>query len=78
MIKQLSAILRLAIALDRRQIGAIKTLECRYDNEYKQLHLHLTPTQPNDDCVLELWNLDYKKPIFEQEFQVKVITTLHK
>lgn len=78
MIKQLSAILRLAIALDRRQIGAIKSLECRYDNEYRQLHLHLTPTQPNDDCVLELWNLDYKKPIFEQEFQVKVITTLHK
>ncbi len=77
-IKQLSAILRLAIALDRRQIGAIKSLECRYDNEYKQLHLHLTPTQPNDDCALELWNLDYKKPIFEQEYQVKVLTTLHK
>lgn len=77
-IKQLSAILRLAIALDRRQIGAIKNLECRYDDEYRQLHLHLTPSLPNDDCALELWNLDYKKPIFEQEFQVKVITTLHK
>ncbi|BAQ62601.1 exopolyphosphatase [Geminocystis sp. NIES-3708] len=77
-IKQLSAILRLAIALDRRQIGAIKSLECRYDSEYRQLHLHLTPSLPNDDCALELWNLDYKKPIFEQEFQVKVITTLHK
>lgn len=78
MIKQLSAILRLAIALDRRQIGAIKNLECRYDSEYRQLHLHLTPTQLNDDCALELWNLEYKKPIFEQEFQVKVVTTLHK
>ncbi|NCO75925.1 MAG: Ppx/GppA family phosphatase [Cyanobacteria bacterium] len=78
MIKQLSAILRLAIALDRRQIRAIKTLECRYDHEYRQLHLHLTPRQPNDDCALELWNLDYKKPIFEQEYQVKVLTTLHK
>lgn len=77
-IKQLSAILRLAIALDRRQIGAIKSLECRYDSEYRQLHLHLIPSLPNDDCALELWNLDYKKPIFEQEFQVKVITTLHK
>ncbi|BAQ66394.1 Ppx/GppA phosphatase family protein [Geminocystis sp. NIES-3709] len=77
-IKQLSAILRLAIALDRRQIGAIKNLECRYDQEYRQLHLYLTPTQPDDDCALELWNLDYKKPIFEQEFQVKVLTTLHR
>lgn len=75
-IKQLSAILRLAIALDRRQIGAIKTLECRYDEEYRQLHLHLIPRYPDDDCALELWNLDYKKPIFEQEFQVKVVTTL--
>lgn len=77
-IKQLSAILRLAIALDRRQIGAIKELECQYDSEYRQLHLHLTPAQPDDDCSLELWNLDYKKPIFEQEFQVKVLTTLHR
>jgi exopolyphosphatase / guanosine-5'-triphosphate,3'-diphosphate pyrophosphatase len=78
MIKQLSAILRLAIALDRRQIGAIKQLECQYDSEYRQFHLHLTPAQPDDDCSLELWNLDYKKPIFEQEFQVKVLTTLHR
>ncbi|MGI0481250.1 Ppx/GppA phosphatase family protein [Geminocystis sp. CENA526] len=77
MIKQLSAILRLAIALDRRQIGAIKELECQYDSEYRQLHLHLTPAQSGDDCSLELWNLDYKKPIFEQEFQVKVLATLH-
>jgi len=75
-IKQMSAILRLAIALDRRQIGAVKTLECKYDEEYKKLHLHLTPTTTNDDCALELWNLEYKKPIFEQEFDVKVIATL--
>lgn len=77
MVKQLSAILRLAIALDRRQIGAIKALECKYDQEYRQLHLHLYPTIPGDDCALELWNLDYKKPIFEQEYGVKVLVTLH-
>ncbi|AFZ53552.1 Ppx/GppA phosphatase family protein [Cyanobacterium aponinum] len=78
MVKQLSAILRLAIALDRRQIGAIKDLECRYDEEYKQLHLHLHPTIVGDDCALELWNLEYKKPIFEQEYGVKVLVTLHR
>jgi len=75
-IKQMSAILRLAIALDRRQLGAIKDLECKYDSEYDKLHLHLTPTVKNDDCALELWNLEYKKPIFENEFEVKVLATL--
>ena len=77
-VKQLSAILRLAVALDRRQIGAIKTLECKYDSEYKQVHLHLFPRKFGDDCALELWNLEYKKPIFEQEFEVHLLTTLHK
>lgn len=77
-IKQMSAILRLAVALDRRQIGAIKNLESKFDDEYKQLHLHLTPSQPDDDCALELWNLEYKKPIFEQEYELKVVTTLHR
>ncbi|HIK36525.1 MAG: Ppx/GppA family phosphatase [Geminocystis sp.] len=77
-VRQLSAILRLAIALDRRQIGAIRDLECEYDPEYRRIHLHLYPQNPQDDCALELWNLDYKKPIFEQEYNVRVIATLHR
>lgn len=76
-VKQLSAILRLAVALDHRQIGAIKTVKCKYDEKYKKLYLHLLPTAPNDDCVLELWNLDYNKLIFEDEFGVEVITILN-
>ncbi|HAC65155.1 MAG TPA: exopolyphosphatase [Cyanothece sp. UBA12306] len=76
MVKQLSAILRLAVALDRRQIGAIKQIQCKYDAEYKKLHLHLVPTNNNDDCALELWNLDYKKSVFESEFDVKIVATL--
>ncbi|ACK67620.1 Ppx/GppA phosphatase [Rippkaea orientalis PCC 8801] len=76
MVRQLSAILRLAVALDRRQIGAIKTIECKYDAEYKKLHLHLFPTNPKDDCSLELWSLDYNKEVFEQEFVVKFVVTL--
>lgn len=75
-IKQLSAILRIAVALDRRQIGAIKHLECKYDPEYQKLHLHLFPSKVNDDCALELWNLEYKKLIFQEEYGVKVIATL--
>ncbi len=75
-VRQLSAILRLAVALDRRQIGAIHSFDCKYDPEYRKLHLHLTPTQSDDDCTLELWNLDYKKTVFEEEFGVKVVSTL--
>lgn len=75
-VRQISAILRLAVALDRRQIGAIQNFECKYDPEYQTLHLHLVPTQADDDCGLELWNLDYKKVVFEEEFGVRVIATL--
>ncbi|GBF81251.1 Ppx/GppA phosphatase family protein [Aphanothece sacrum] len=75
-IKQLSAILRLAVALDRRQIEAIKEIECKYDAEYKKLHLHLVAVNPDDDCALELWNLEYKKIVFEDEYGVKLIATL--
>ena len=76
MVRHLSAILRLAVALDRRQIGAIKKIECKYDPEYRTLHLHLFPNNAEDDCALELWSLDYKKPVFEEEFGVKVVATL--
>ncbi|MEB3192437.1 MAG: Ppx/GppA phosphatase family protein [Snowella sp.] len=76
MVRQLSAILRIAVALDRRQAGAIQHLDCKYDPEYRKLHLHLFPTQAEDDCSLELWNLDYKKVVFEEEFCVKVVATL--
>lgn len=75
-VRQLSALLRLAVALDRRQIGAIESFECKYDHEYKQLHLHITPINPDDDCALELWNLNYKKVVFEEEFNTKILATL--
>jgi exopolyphosphatase / guanosine-5'-triphosphate,3'-diphosphate pyrophosphatase len=76
MVKQLSAILRIAVPLDRRQIGAIEGFECKYDAEYKTLHLHLFTSNPDDDCTLELWNLDYEKSVFEEEYDVKLVTTL--
>lgn len=69
-IKQLSAILRLAVALDRRQIGAIKDLTCVYDPVKRFLKLNLIPANIADDCALEIWNLNLEKPIFEEEYQV--------
>jgi exopolyphosphatase / guanosine-5'-triphosphate,3'-diphosphate pyrophosphatase len=75
-VSQLSALLRLAVALDRRQIGAISGVECEYHPQTQELHLLLFPSQPDDDCALELWSLDYKKPVFEDEFKVKLVAHL--
>ncbi|HEY9667505.1 MAG TPA: Ppx/GppA phosphatase family protein [Coleofasciculaceae cyanobacterium] len=73
---QLSALLRLAVPLDRRQIGAVARVQCEYHPAAKELHLRLFPSQPNDECTLELWSLNYEKGAFEQEFGVKLIATL--
>ncbi|XTZ20739.1 MAG: Ppx/GppA phosphatase family protein, partial [cyanobacterium endosymbiont of Rhopalodia fuxianensis] len=76
-VKQLNTILRLAVALNSRQIEAIKTVKCRYDEEDKKLYLHLLSTDSNDDCTLEMWNLNYNKLVFENEFGVKVVAILN-
>ncbi|HEY9653155.1 MAG TPA: Ppx/GppA phosphatase family protein [Coleofasciculaceae cyanobacterium] len=76
MVNQLSAILRLAVALDRRQIGAVQRLRCEYYPDVRELHLRLQPSQPDDNCTLELWSLNYEKEVFEVEFGVKVIAML--
>ncbi|AFZ44200.1 Ppx/GppA phosphatase [Halothece sp. PCC 7418] len=76
MVSEVSAILRLAVALDRRQIGAITAVHCNYKEEKQELELELFPKDVNDDCALELWNLDDKKVIFENEYGVKVIPKL--
>jgi exopolyphosphatase/guanosine-5'-triphosphate,3'-diphosphate pyrophosphatase len=75
LVSQMSAILRLAVALDRRQIGAIKAIKCHFPTS-AELILELTPAHSNDNCALELWSLDQKKEVFQQEFNVQVITKL--
>lgn len=71
-VDRLSALLRIAVALDRRQIGAISCLECKYLPKKQRLELHLIPRDPQDNCALEIWNLQEKKVAFEEEFGVKV------
>jgi exopolyphosphatase / guanosine-5'-triphosphate,3'-diphosphate pyrophosphatase len=75
-VKQLSAILRLAVALDRRKKGAIAEISCQFDLESRSLYLQLIPQEIGDDCALELWSLDYKKDVFEEEFSVTLIPSL--
>lgn len=76
LVEQLSPLLRLAVALDRRQIGAIQQVRCEYLPAARALHLHLQATHPNDDCALELWSLNLKKGSFESEYNVKLIPQL--
>ncbi|NET43888.1 Ppx/GppA phosphatase family protein [Okeania sp. SIO2B3] len=76
MVSQLSALLRLAIALDRRQKGAIANVKCQLNQNKQEFYMWLQPAHPEDDCALELWNLDYKKEAFEEEFALKLIAKL--
>lgn len=75
-VNKLHPLLRLAVALDRRQIGAIADLKCEHRPELREFHLRLQPLSPDDDCALELWSLDYKKPCFEDEYNLKLVATL--
>ncbi len=75
-VNQLSAILRLAVALDRRQIGAIARVQCEYLPEVQEYKMRIIPTRLDDDCDLELWSLDYNKGMFEAELGVKLVVTL--
>jgi exopolyphosphatase/guanosine-5'-triphosphate,3'-diphosphate pyrophosphatase len=75
-VDQLSVLLRLAVALDRRQVGAIQALRCEYQPHTRTLNLRLLPTNADDDCVLELWSLTLKKEAFESEFGLKLTAEL--
>ena len=76
LVNQLSAILRIAVTLDRRQIGAIQRVRCEYRRDVRELHLRLEASRPDDDCALELWSLNYEKGVFEAEYAVKLVATL--
>jgi exopolyphosphatase/guanosine-5'-triphosphate,3'-diphosphate pyrophosphatase len=75
-VSQLSTLLRLAVALDRRHIGAIERVQCQYFPHNQEFKLQIVPSHPDDDCALELWSLDYKKGAFEAEFGVKLVANL--
>jgi exopolyphosphatase / guanosine-5'-triphosphate,3'-diphosphate pyrophosphatase len=74
LIDQLSALLKVAVALDRRQINAIQSVRSTFNPSARTLQLSLKPTNPDDDCNLELWSLEYKKACLETEFGIKLLT----
>lgn len=73
---ELSAMLRVAVALDRRGIGAIKAVDYHYQGATRTLHLDLKPTSPQDDCASELWNLEDKRQWFQELFGLKIVPHL--
>lgn len=76
MVNQLSAILRLAVALDRRRIGAISHVKCEYLPNFKEFKMLIFPSLIDDECALEMWSLDYKKGVFEEEFGLRFMAIL--
>ncbi|NET10716.1 MAG: Ppx/GppA family phosphatase [Merismopedia sp. SIO2A8] len=72
LVDELSAMLRIGVALDRRQIGAIKAVQCQYHVGKRQLDLCLHAAFPGDECDLERWSLNEKKVCFEAAFSVKI------
>lgn len=76
---ELSPLLRIACALDRRRLQAIQALHCRFQllgEGPRRMELILDPRHPKDDCALELWSLNEKKKVFEQQFNLQVIPKL--
>jgi exopolyphosphatase/guanosine-5'-triphosphate,3'-diphosphate pyrophosphatase len=72
LVDQLGAILRIAVALDRRQAGAVASIDCHFDDQAKELTLLIYPRHHASDCDLELWSLSYKKAWFEEEFGLQL------
>ena len=77
-IDQLSPLLRIAVALDRRQIGAIDRFEIKLNIDSQAVILEIYPKDSQDPCALELWSLDYKKPSFERTFRLTLSAKLMK
>jgi exopolyphosphatase/guanosine-5'-triphosphate,3'-diphosphate pyrophosphatase len=68
---ELSPLLRLATALDRRRVHPIQGIRCHFDSPVspKTMTLYLQTNKP-EDCALELWSLGSKKEVFEDQFQI--------
>ncbi|WP_460192642.1 Ppx/GppA phosphatase family protein [Thermosynechococcus sp. FA-CM-4201] len=71
-VEQLSAILRLASALDRRQIGAVDHITCEWRAPQREFCVQVHPADPSDRCELEIWSVNYKKEPFETQFGVSL------
>jgi exopolyphosphatase/guanosine-5'-triphosphate,3'-diphosphate pyrophosphatase len=75
-VDQISPLLRLAVALDRRQINAVAEVMINCNLKKKTCNLQITPALVGDPCTLELWSLEYKKQPFENYYDMTLTGTL--
>lgn len=71
-VSQLSAMLRVAVGLDRRRLGAIASFQTTYNAQVRKMILNFTPASTHENCELEIWSVNDKKACFEQEFDLKL------
>jgi exopolyphosphatase/guanosine-5'-triphosphate,3'-diphosphate pyrophosphatase len=70
LVEVLSAIVRVADALDRTQMGLVRDVICRRNSSGKRLTLEI---HASEDCPLEMWALESKKSLFEKVFELGLI-----
>ena len=67
-VTHLSAILRIADALDRSHDGRVMDITCERVNDAVRIVLHSTQA-----CEQELWAVEQKRALFEQAFDCKLV-----
>jgi exopolyphosphatase/guanosine-5'-triphosphate,3'-diphosphate pyrophosphatase len=73
LVSGMSAILRVAEALDRSHHQVFEQASLKVESTEKHRILNLTLTlKPGEDCQPELWALQEKKNYFEEQFQVRI------
>jgi exopolyphosphatase / guanosine-5'-triphosphate,3'-diphosphate pyrophosphatase len=80
LVDQLGSILRLAVALDRGHSGTIAAISTEYSANpttgQRTLTLTISPTQADNNCELELWNINDRKAWFETVFGLQLVAKL--
>jgi exopolyphosphatase / guanosine-5'-triphosphate,3'-diphosphate pyrophosphatase len=67
-VRDLSPLLRLASALDRRRNIVVKEVKLERAESSRALNLWIIPMLPDEDCLMELWSAEEKKTVFEEHF----------
>jgi exopolyphosphatase / guanosine-5'-triphosphate,3'-diphosphate pyrophosphatase len=67
-VRDLSPLLRLASALDRRRNIVVKEVKLERAEDSRALNLWIIPMRPDEDCSMELWSAEEKKTVLEEQF----------
>ncbi|MEM9244698.1 MAG: Ppx/GppA phosphatase family protein [Cyanobacteria bacterium P01_F01_bin.153] len=70
LVDELSPLLRLAVALNRRQTQTVKMIQCQLLGNRDKFRLLISPANPNDSCALEQWSVNLEKRVFEEQFEI--------